>query len=117
MSQRAPMHFWAGQSHPMETQSSPRLKNTPFQSKPGAYGRCRGLGRGHTDAATQTHRSGTGKAMGSGGAAAKTAGTASTIAVATAASMNGATAANRERKQVVSIRVRAHGSLSRDVRM
>ena len=55
---------------------------------------------GHTDAATQTHRSGTGEAMGIGGAAAEKVGTALPITVVTAASMNGATAENRERKQV-----------------
>ena len=55
---------------------------------------------GHTNAATQTHRSGTGEAMGIGGAAAEKVGTALPITVVTAASMNGATAENRERKQV-----------------
>eukprot|EP00966_Prymnesium_polylepis_P131175 3033599-Prymnesium_polylepis.1 len=78
------MHFWAAQPHPMDTLNSPRPKSTPFQSKPVAYGRCRGLGRGtHTQPQTQMHRSGTGEAMEIGGAAAEKVGTASTITVVT----------------------------------
>ena len=113
---RALIRLWAAQPHPVDTQISPRRKNTQYQSKPVSYGRCRDShrARAHSHAhASERHRRRDGKRRGSRGDGGN------------GMYDRGGDGGDDERgdgcesraQTSVSIRVRANGSTSRDVRM